>query len=136
MKFKSKNTEMDINVVNKTLFLQETKIEIAGNSALIFISLYCTFCNDLLPHLKNISEKYDLKVILFTDGNVEENNEMIDYFEWQFSVFTISQDEMIEYFKIKNLPYVLVINQNNQVVSHGNIYDEKMFNLIYKNREI
>lgn len=81
---------------------------------LVFISMYCSYCIDLLPHLSNIQQDHnDHQLMLFSTGDDEDHKDMIEYFKWDFPVFHMDQDEMENLFDITLMPFLLVTNQRN-----------------------
>ncbi|ADM68055.1 hypothetical protein GMA19_00171 [Paenibacillus polymyxa E681] len=90
---------------------------------MVFISMYCSFCIDLLPHLSQIQQKHrDYQLMLFSTGDDEDHRDMIDYFKWDFPVFHMDQSEMENWFDITQMPFILVTHWN-KVICKGVAYD-------------
>ncbi|WP_201716132.1 TlpA family protein disulfide reductase [Rossellomorea arthrocnemi] len=93
-----------------------------GNCIFVFVSNYCAHCIDLLPELQGISDAGNSKLILFSTGDISDNEEMHKYFNWNFQVVQLNEDEMEKYFGVVTLPFCMIINKN-QVVKKGVIYN-------------
>ncbi|TPG68009.1 alkyl hydroperoxide reductase [Brevibacillus laterosporus] len=99
-------------------------------TALVFVSVFCSYCIDLLPHLRSISQCEDMQLYLFSDGEIEDHAEMADYFEWEFPVIQLKHKEMSEIFEITYHPFLLVTDSQGVIVSKGDIYHVEDFRKI------
>lgn len=102
------------------------------NIVLFFVSLECYHCVEMLPEISKIIEKYSLEVILFSTGNNEDSKEMIEFFEWNFPIISLTAEEMSNYFDIGLLPSVLFLNKECYVDKKGVIYNINDFKFLYE----
>lgn len=101
------------------------------SSALFFLSLTCNTCLKLMPQINDIRKEYDEYLYyIFTDGQLEDNREISDYFEWYFPVIKQSSNEMLHNFNITYNPFVILVNSNGIVESKGVIYESSDFTKI------
>ena len=89
---------------------------------LIFVSLYCEHCVDLLPYIGLFKEQYNM--VLFSNGDKEDHQEMNEYFQWQFPLISMNINEMKEIFKVEFLPFVNIYNAEGILISKGVVYKE------------
>ncbi|MED1789909.1 alkyl hydroperoxide reductase [Brevibacillus laterosporus] len=99
-------------------------------AALVFVSVFCSYCIDLLPHLRSISQRQNMQLYLFSDGEIEDHAEMVDYFEWEFPVIQLKHNEMIEIFEVTYHPFLLFADSKGVIVSKGDIYNAVDFHRI------
>lgn len=110
----------------------EVKIDqIKGEVILFFTSLYCADCIDLLPHLKGIdSYAEDHTIILFSDGANNEINDMIEYFEWEFSVISSAEHSITNYTTGFKFPFMMMLDEHKNLGCHGTTYNRE--DIIFK----
>lgn len=108
---------------------------IKNMTAIFFTSVYCVRCIDLLPHINKIKKKHHLDIVLFSTGEHDDHEEMIDYFNWDFPVISLDQNEMIELFNLKGTPFCFLVNENGILRSEF-IYDENDFDFFIKNEGV
>lgn len=135
----SSNTGIDLyNSIPQISFLDFNKKEFIfkeDNYILIFISNYCIHCIDLLPELSKIEAKYtSYQIVLFSTGDNQENNDIDEYFKWQFPIISLSEEEMEKYFKVTILPFCIILIRN-VVNQKGVIYNFKDFELMFNTIE-
>ncbi|MGZ9586637.1 TlpA family protein disulfide reductase [Paenibacillus marinisediminis] len=114
----------------------DTNIQISDykeNTALVFISLHCMQCIDLLPSIQELIDKLKIPFILFSTGDVEDNIEMANYFNWEFPVISINTKQLEEIFKITYLPFLMIIDKNHIIKNKGVVLDKENFEFIYSN---
>lgn len=92
---------------------------------LIFLSLYCLRCVDLLPHIGDIVAKHamDIRFVVLVDGDYETNKEMVDYFNWSMPVVQVESQEMGIDFEVYETPTVQIYNADGIRITSG-IADE------------
>ncbi|MBB6672907.1 hypothetical protein [Cohnella nanjingensis] len=103
----------------------ETIPSTAGRTALVFASMHCLDCIDLLPHLASAARampEYSFR--LFTTGDEADNREMADYFGWTFPVIALAQEEMGRRYAISALPYAILTDDEGRVAAAGTAHDE------------
>jgi thiol-disulfide isomerase/thioredoxin len=107
---------------------------IEGKKVVFFTSLYCLYCIDLLPHLNDIMKlSPDFSLILFSDGSVSEIADMINYFNWKFPVISFEEQVINRYLAGIKYPFMIVLNENNDLLTKGTIYNKIDFQLATKN---
>src|SRR5690242_570032 len=88
-----------------------------GNAIIIFLSVSCTSCVDLMPQLlemkKNISDSF----VVFCTAKNDVIEEMIEYFQWEFPVIHLSASLMDQYFSINKLPSFVFINEKHYITN-------------------
>jgi len=97
---------------------------------LVFISVYCEHCIDLLPHLNTIRENHPIQLSLFSTGDDDDHNEMAEYFNWSFPIFHMELQEMEHYFGIKKLPAVVIVNEHGVILHKGIVYHASDFDAL------
>ncbi|MFS0838078.1 TlpA family protein disulfide reductase [Paenibacillus sp. 1P03SA] len=98
---------------------------------LLFASVYCTHCIDLLPHLQKIAETYPtFSIRLFTTGDEEDHRSMREFFGWDFPVSTMDQSDMEAYFEVTALPFMLLVDESDLVAAKGVVYNADDFKQI------
>ncbi|MFD2114264.1 TlpA family protein disulfide reductase [Paenibacillus yanchengensis] len=130
MKEKLEISQNKINELLKTDFtsshggsLEINKIN--GEVILLFTSLYCTHCIDLLPELNEINSLLEnSSMVLFTDGKIQEIREMVEFFNWTIPVVSYDEYNLNNYIPDIKLPFMLVLDGNKNVLSHGTIYNK------------
>lgn len=92
---------------------------------LIFLSLYCLRCVDLLPHIGDIVANHamDTRFVVLVDGDYETNKEMVDYFNWSMPVVQVESQEMGIDFEVYETPTVQIYNADGIRITSG-IADE------------
>lgn len=101
---------------------------------LLFVSMHCAHCIDLLPHLSDmVSQHPDFSFQLFSTGDKEDNQSMIEYFGWEFPVHTLDQSDMEAYLSVTYLPYMLLIDDSDKVIAKGVIYNAEDFEQLLHN---
>jgi thiol-disulfide isomerase/thioredoxin len=105
-----------------------------GQKVLIFISLHCTYCIDLLPHLRELSENYNsYNFVLLSAGEVEDHREMINYFDWKFPVVHFDLNKMETFFQVTAMPFMIFADSEGKVFNKGIVYNSNEFeNLLRK----
>lgn len=117
-----KMNSVDMPKINQNTTFENwdsSKVDLFKNnrkSVLIFTSLYCVVCVDLLPDLKQLSSEFDANWVLFSNGTLEDHEEMVAYFEWEFPVVRLNPPEMETYFDVKGTPSLIVLESDGTVL--------------------
>ncbi|ETT61191.1 MULTISPECIES: hypothetical protein [Paenibacillus] len=90
-------------------------------SLLIFISIYCVRCIELLTNLNKLKSISDLPLIIFSDGDKKENREIGEAFLDQISIISITEEQMYKDFQIKTHPSYIILGENKNFIESGNI---------------
>jgi thiol-disulfide isomerase/thioredoxin len=105
----------------------EVRMPVNGTQVLFFISLHCMHCIDLTPNLSEIKQEFsNTNFVLFSTGDKEDNQEMSEYFNWDFPVVHLNQSDMEHYFNINRLPYMILVIDGNIKLS-GVVYNKSDF---------
>lgn len=86
------------------------------NYFVFFLSLSCTICIDLLPEMGDVAELTKNPFLLVTDGEIEENNEIINYYNFTFDIISFADD--FRKFNIPSTPFVYYVSKDNVVIDH------------------
>ncbi|MGY4797048.1 hypothetical protein MHB40_19585 [Lysinibacillus sp. FSL K6-0057] len=84
----------------------------------VFVSLYCKRCIELLPDIEGLLQ-HGLDLVLITNGEVEDNYEMVKYFGWTFPVLTMTNSNMAEYFHVYETPAIRIYNNQGLLLNQG-----------------
>ncbi|REK71907.1 TlpA family protein disulfide reductase [Paenibacillus paeoniae] len=90
------------------LFLREPlpiDVESLDSAIVCFVSLSCASCIDLLPELNTFADSYEGTFILVSSGTEEENNDLIQHFQFSFPVLTMSKEERLQKYASSTTPY-------------------------------
>ncbi|MVO98601.1 TlpA family protein disulfide reductase [Paenibacillus lutrae] len=100
---------------------------------LLYTSVHCVHCIDLLPHLNKIAENYpSFSIQLFSTGDEGDHQSMSDYFGWDFPIYSMDQSDMNAYFEVTFLPFMILVDQTGTVAAKGVIYNADDFDQIMK----
>ncbi|MCC3374575.1 hypothetical protein [Cohnella sp. REN36] len=95
-----------------------------GRTALVFASLHCLDCIDLLPHLAAAARGMpEYTLALFTTGDETDNREMQRYFGWAFPVYSMAQGEMGRRYAISALPCAILTDERGRLAASGAVHD-------------
>ncbi|MEK3740203.1 redoxin domain-containing protein [Paenibacillus odorifer] len=96
---------------------------LSGKKILIFTSLHCLACIDLMPHINRIQEIYSATIVFFSTGDEIDHKEIADYFNWEFPVIAMKENEMEMTFSAKKFPYMIFADDTNKVIGGGVIHN-------------
>ncbi|MFG0214170.1 TlpA family protein disulfide reductase [Brevibacillus porteri] len=102
-----------------------------SNIAIVCVSLYCVYCVDLLPHLKELSEVSSYHFIVLANGETDDHKEMIEYFGWEFPLVLMEYEQMDDIFGMNELPFVLFLNEG-KIVQSGVVHKPEDFHFLLK----
>ncbi|MEC0231973.1 MULTISPECIES: TlpA family protein disulfide reductase [Paenibacillus] len=103
-------------------------VEADAVNVLLFTSMHCVHCIDLLPHIQTMAENYpDFSFRLFSTGDEEDHRSMSEYFKWEFPVYSMDQSDMEAYFAITFMPFMMLADRAKTVVAKGVIYNADDF---------
>ena len=107
--------------------------ELGGKKVIFFTSLHCMYCIDLLPHLNEIAKlSSGFSLILISDGNDSEIADMIDFFKWDFPIISCEESIIYKYLNGIKYPFMILLNENNDLLAKGTIYNEIDFQIATK----
>jgi thiol-disulfide isomerase/thioredoxin len=104
-----------------------------GGTVSMFISMHCTFCIDLLPHIASMMQEHpSLSFRLFSTGDEEDHQSMTEYFGWDFPIVHMDQSDMEAYLSVTYLPFMILTDDKGTVASKGVVYNDADFRLLVK----
>lgn len=102
-------------------------------NVVLFVSMHCVHCIDLLPCINTMKSNHpSYSFSLFSTGDEEDNQSMIDYFEWEFPVYSFDLSDMEDDYQVTYLPYVVLTDNQGQVIGKGVIYSAEEFELMVR----
>ncbi|CAM4449569.1 thiol-disulfide isomerase/thioredoxin [Paenibacillus endophyticus] len=107
-----------------------------GKTALLFISLHCMHCVDLLPYIKKIQNNYPFTFFLYSNGDKDDHAEMVEYFGWDFSVITASVEKMETIFHVAALPFGILCDENKRVIEKSVVYNDAGFDFLFQSTSL
>lgn len=126
----------NINLYNFDGTLLELKNAFIKKEVLIiFVSLYCKRCIELLPDIDGLLQ-HGLDLVLITNGEVEDNYEMVKYFEWTFPVLKMTNSNMAQHFNVHETPAVRIYNNQGLLLNKGIINEASDISFYIKNRNL
>ncbi|MEK5640210.1 hypothetical protein BK138_28360 [Paenibacillus rhizosphaerae] len=100
---------------------------------LLFVSMHCTHCIDLLPHIDAMTQRNpSFSFQLISTGDEEDNRSMVEYFGWEFPVCSLDQGDMEAYFAVTYLPFMILVDESGKVTAKGVVYNADEFEQIVK----
>ncbi|MBH5320370.1 hypothetical protein I6N90_21490 [Paenibacillus sp. GSMTC-2017] len=81
----------------------------APSAAILFISLTCSSCIDLLPKLLTFSNTYTGILLLISSASLEDNNELAHYYDYPFPVITMAENSYKSQFKLDATPSAIIL---------------------------
>ncbi|MBD3919297.1 hypothetical protein H8B09_11075 [Paenibacillus sp. PR3] len=91
--------------------------KLESTSIFYFISMTCSTCMRLIPELARFNGNH--RFILVTDGDLEETEDMREYFGFDFPIYSFLED-YDDHFNVPVTPFVYVVNTDGQVLEYGN----------------
>lgn len=118
-------------------YMQNIEADICAHAGkvrvLLFTSVHCVHCIDLLPHIQTMIENYpSFSFHLFSTGDEEDHRSMSEYFGWNFGVYSMDQSDMEACFEVTFLPFMMLLNQTGAVAAKGVIYNADDFDQLMK----
>jgi len=84
-----------------------------------FVSLSCAICVDVLPDIEKINNFPKESFLLVTDGEDEENFEIINHFKYSFQL--ISFPDSFLKFNVPSTPFVYFVSRNHYVIDYTTV---------------
>ncbi len=94
---------------------------IRERKVLLFISMHCVRCMELVPELQQIHLP-QARVILFSTGSDEDHKELDEFLQRKWPIISLSSEQMEQDFLIRSHPFGLVANENHQIIDKGTVY--------------
>lgn len=83
----------------------------AEKAAVLFISLTCSSCIDLLPDLAAFGTDYDGLLIIVSSGQKEDNEELVRYYDYSFPVYTMEEKIYKAKFELEATPAAITLEK-------------------------
>ncbi|WP_334072204.1 MULTISPECIES: hypothetical protein [Paenibacillus] len=97
---------------------------IPGRKVLLFISMHCIRCLELVPELQQI-HRPSVRFILFSTGSDEDHKELAEFLQWKWPILSLSPEQMEKDFLIRTFPFGLVVDEHQRVCSKGTVYTSR-----------
>jgi len=93
---------------------------------IVFLSLYCSICMELLPSLQQLEASRTAQIILCTNGTDEENRAIKEHFRFPFPVWSVQDKEMEDVYYIQATPFVYATAEDGSVIGYRSLdeYEE------------
>ncbi|GKU76516.1 hypothetical protein [Paenibacillus sp. L3-i20] len=79
------------------------------SATILFISLTCSSCIDLLPKLLLFSQTYTGLLLLVSSGPQEDNMELVHYYDYPFPVLTMAEKSYKAQFQLEATPAAIIL---------------------------
>ncbi|MCY7908307.1 conjugal transfer protein TraF [Bacillus inaquosorum] len=103
----------DIDHLNRKVALSENK---GLKTLLVFARSSCFYCRNIIPELDDISEKYDIRVIVIAQTTLDYN---LNYGH------IIKSQSIFKEYKIKTVPTMLLIDTDSYLVAELDVLEPK-----------
>lgn len=89
---------------------------------LLFLSLNCLKCIDLLPYIEKVQEKFTGNITVFTNGTEKENEEIINFFNFNIPFLSIEDDHYQKY-GVFTKPFFYIVNSYGKIIHKDSAED-------------
>ncbi|MFF2887467.1 hypothetical protein [Paenibacillus sp. NPDC057967] len=89
----------------------DARLADAEKAAVLFVSLTCSSCIDLLPELVAFSASFDGLLLVVSSGLKEENEELVHYYDYSFPVITMEENIYKAKFGLEATPAAIVLEK-------------------------
>jgi len=101
----------------------------AEKAAVLFVSLTCSSCIDLLPELVAFSANFDGVLLVVSSGQKEENEELVRYYDYTFPVHTMEESAYKAKFGLEATPGAIMLAKGLMMqkftIQHiGHLYEQ------------
>ncbi|MNP11834.1 hypothetical protein D3C76_1040420 [compost metagenome] len=106
-----------------------------GTKILLFVSMHCVRCIELLPQIRDLRLS-NTNIVIFSTGDQENHRELDDFLQKKWSIVSLSPEQMEEEFEVKTHPFCIVADANGRILNRANVYSgEDVSNLASVNGE-
>ncbi|MNW41597.1 hypothetical protein D3C74_187410 [compost metagenome] len=106
-----------------------------GTKILLFVSMHCVRCIELLPQIRDLRLP-NTGVVIFSTGDQEDHRELDDFLHNKWSIVSLSPEQMEEEFEVKTHPFCIAVDEHGRILNKGNVYSgEDVSNLASVNGE-
>lgn len=113
-------------IINKECCDQNGKLfnlhSIKGKKILLFISMHCVRCMELLPEMNSIRLP-NTSIVIFSTGTQEDHEELDEFFQSKFKIVSLTPEQMEKDFLVRTHPFCIVIDDQQQVCNKGTPYN-------------
>ncbi|MDQ0089833.1 CheY-like chemotaxis protein [Paenibacillus anaericanus] len=95
-----------------------------GKKVLIFVSMHCVRCIELLPEIRTVRLP-NTSVIIFSTGNQEDHEQLDDFFQRKMKIVSLTSVQMEQDFSVTTHPFFIVVDEHQQVCNKGTVYTGK-----------
>ncbi|MNW44066.1 hypothetical protein D3C74_212830 [compost metagenome] len=92
-----------------------------GTKILLFVSMHCVRCIELLPQIRDLCLP-NTNIVIFSTGDQEDHKELDEFLQKKWSVVSLSPEQMEEEFEVKTHPFCIVADANGRILNKGNVY--------------
>ncbi|WP_422657768.1 hypothetical protein ACK8P5_18720 [Paenibacillus sp. EC2-1] len=107
----------------------DARLADAATATILFISLTCSSCIDLLADLAEFDARHEGVLLVVSSGSIEDNEELVQYYDYSFPVLTMEEKEYKARFGLEATPAAIMLEQGLvmrqfTIVDIGHLYDE------------
>jgi len=101
----------------------------APKATVLFISLTCSSCIDLLPELVEFGARHEGLLLVVSSGSTEDNEELVQYYDYSFPVVTMPEKEYKARFALEATPSAIMlenglVRKQFTIRDIGHLYDQ------------
>jgi len=104
------------------------QLPVVGQQAhyIMFLSMYCSICMNLLPELVRISPRIAERFTLCISGTPEEINEIREHFDFKFPVVSLRTKDLEDKYRVLMTPFLYAISAEGMILGTGtsDVYEE------------
>lgn len=97
-------------------------LSIKGEKIVLFISMHCVRCIELLPHIQALHLP-NVNVVVFVAGDRDDHEELADFFQNKIRVTMLSTEQMEQDFQVYTHPFCIVVDEQGMITNKGNVYN-------------
>ncbi|RJE90164.1 hypothetical protein D3P07_08090 [Paenibacillus sp. 1011MAR3C5] len=110
-------------------FALDARLAEAEKAAVLFVSLTCSSCIDLLPELVAFGTDFDGLLLVVSSGLKEENEELVRYYDYSFPVYTMEENIYKARFELEATPAAIILEKGLMMqqftIQHiGHLYEQ------------
>ncbi|OAB41155.1 hypothetical protein [Paenibacillus antarcticus] len=101
----------------------------AAMATILFISLTCTSCIDLLSDLAEFGARHEGLLLVVSSGSNEDNEELVRYYDYSFPVLTMQERAYKARFELEATPAAIMLEHGRvmkqfTILDIGHLYDQ------------
>ncbi|MNO12386.1 hypothetical protein D3C76_19960 [compost metagenome] len=107
------------NILHK-YYLNEKKRKVKlfnkkKDTVLIFLSTYCVRCLNILPELNKLESIPGTSIIIFSDGDHYDNQDIKKVFSIKFHLISVSETQLEEEIDVTVHPFFALVNKEGEI---------------------